>query len=144
MEVKFIAENEELFPKYELDGDSGFNLYAKGDITIPAFSLSNKIMTGLRVELPKGYTLQVKGKSGNNSKTSLRVLEGTIDSNYRGEIAVLVDNFSANPFLIERGKAIAQGLIHSIEQVKFVSVEELSNSNRGANGFGSTGTGVND
>ncbi|CAI8892567.1 dUTP diphosphatase [Bacillus cereus VDM021] len=102
--------------------------------------------TGLAFEIPPGYELQVRPRSGMTRDTKLRVILGTVDSGFRGEVDVIVDNnervLGANmqAHVIERGTRIAQGVIAPVETAHFVEVDELSESQRGKNGFGSTGT----
>ncbi|PEE40818.1 deoxyuridine 5'-triphosphate nucleotidohydrolase [Bacillus pseudomycoides] len=102
--------------------------------------------TGLAFEIPPGYELQVRPRSGMTRDTKLRVILGTVDSGFRGEVGVIVDNnervLGANmqAHVIERGTRIAQGVIAPVETAHFVEVDELSESQRGKNGFGSTGT----
>ncbi|PEI90851.1 deoxyuridine 5'-triphosphate nucleotidohydrolase [Bacillus pseudomycoides] len=102
--------------------------------------------TGLAFEIPPGYELQVRPRSGMTRDTKLRVILGTVDSGFRGEVGVIVDNnervLGANmqAHVIERGTRIAQGVIAPVETAHFVEVDELSENQRGKNGFGSTGT----
>ena len=104
------------------------------------------VPTGLAFEIPPGYELQVRPRSGMTRDTKLRVILGTVDSGFRGEVGVIVDNnervLGANmqAHVIERGTRIAQGVIAPVETAHFVEVDELSESQRGKNGFGSTGT----
>ncbi|MDF2083643.1 deoxyuridine 5'-triphosphate nucleotidohydrolase [Bacillus pseudomycoides] len=104
------------------------------------------VPTGLAFEIPPGYELQVRPRSGMTRDTKLRVILGTVDSGFRGEVDVIVDNnervLGANmqAHVIERGTRIAQGVIAPVETAHFVEVDELSESQRGKNGFGSTGT----
>ncbi len=104
------------------------------------------VPTGLAFEIPPGYELQVRPRSGMTRDTKLRVILGTVDSGFRGEVDVIVDNnervLGANmqAHVIERGTRIAQGVIAPVEAAHFVEVDELSESQRGKNGFGSTGT----
>ena len=92
--------------------------------------------------LPKGYEAQVRPRSGLALKKGITVLNtpGTIDADYRGEIGVILVNLSNEPFTVENGERIAQMVIAKCEQANFIAVEELDETDRGAGGFGSTGT----
>lgn len=145
LRVKIKRLNESVgLPRYAKPGDSGFDLVAAEDTIIwPGETKVVKI--GLAFEIPPGYELQVRPRSGMTRNTKLRVVLGTVDNGYRGEIGVLVDNteilIGANmqAHVIERGTRIAQGVIAPVETAHFVEVDELSESQRGVGGFGSTG-----
>ena len=94
------------------------------------------------MELPKGYELQVRPKSGNSSRTPIRVVLGTVDAGYRGEIGIIIDNLSNKVIKVSKDKALAQGVFSKIPKAVFEVVEELSKSDRGTGGFGSTGRGI--
>ena len=132
-------------PKYAKSGDSGFDLVAAED-TIIWPGETKVVQTGLSFEIPPGYELQVRPRSGMTRNTKLRVVLGTVDSGYRGEVGVLVDNterpisLNMQAHVIEKGTRIAQGVIAPVVTAHFVEVEELSVSERGVGGFGSTGT----
>jgi len=100
------------------------------------------IPTGFSMELPYGWEAQIRPRSGLAFKHGITVLNapGTIDSDYRGEVKVLLINLGNEPFIIEPGMRIAQMVIAPVQQAKFIEVEELSESHRGEGGFGSTGT----
>lgn len=131
-------------PRYAKPGDSGFDLVAAED-TIIWPGETKVVPTGLAFEIPPGYELQVRPRSGMTRNTKLRVILGTVDSGYRGEVGVLVDNTeipkAANmqAHVIEKGTHIAQGVIAPVVTANFVEVDELSDSERGVGGFGSTG-----
>ena len=99
------------------------------------------VPTGLYVELPEGYEMQIRPRSGLAAKHGITVLNspGTIDADYRGEIKVILVNLSNTPFTIEPGERIAQMIVARYEQVEWQAVESLSETERGAGGFGSTG-----
>lgn len=141
-------------PEYKTAGASGFDLVALEDTEIyPGQTLMVK--TGIAVEVPEGYELQVRPRSGTSLKTPLRVANspGTVDSDYRGECCVIMTNtqlaleknhplahtIANGPQQIKKGERIAQGVICPVMRVEFELVEELSDSTRGAGGFGSTG-----
>ena len=140
--IKRVRDVE--LPRYAKPGDSGFDLVAAED-TIIWPGETKVIQTGLALEIPPGYELQVRPRSGMTRNTKLRVVLGTVDSGYRGEVGVLVDNTeipkAANmqAYVIEKGTRIAQGVIAPVVTAHFVEVDELSESDRGTGGFGSTG-----
>lgn len=140
--IKRVRDVE--LPRYAKSGDSGFDLVAAED-TIIWPGETKVVQTGLAFEIPPGYELQVRPRSGMTRNTKLRVILGTVDSGYRGEVGVLVDNTeipkAANmqAHVIEKGTRIAQGVIAPVVTANFVEVDELSDSDRGTGGFGSTG-----
>lgn len=142
IDVKIVLNEGAKMPSYAKEGDSGVDLFCYEDVLIKANSLGNLIPTGVKIELPKGYELQVRPKSGNSIKTSLRVVIGTVDEGYRGEIGIIVDNLSDKDILIAKGKAIAQGVLQQVPKINFIEVNDLSNSERGQGGFGSSNRGV--
>jgi dUTP pyrophosphatase len=134
-------------PKYATEGSAGFDLVALENVIIYQGE-TLLIKTGLSVEIPMGYELQIRPRSGTSLKTPLRVANspGTVDSDYRGEICVIMTNtdplvpgYATERFFILKGERIAQGVICPIVQAEFEVVEELSSTDRGAGGFGSTG-----
>ena len=135
--------NEVLTPKYETPGSSGMDIaaYLKQDILI---NPGDKAMvpTGFSLSVPQGYEVQIRPRSGLAAKKGLTVLNtpGTVDSDYRGEIKVILINLGKDPFVIKNGERIAQMIVCPVEQVFMEEVEELSDTNRGTDGFGSTGT----
>ena len=100
------------------------------------------VKTGLFIELPVGYEAQVRPRSGLAAKKGITVLNapGTIDADYRGEIGVILVNLSNEPFVVENGERIAQLIIAKHDRAEWIEVGELSETTRGAGGFGSTGT----
>ncbi|PHC14329.1 dUTP diphosphatase [Bacillus toyonensis] len=144
LRVKIKRVKDVELPKYAKPGDSGFDLVAAED-TIIWPGETKVVQTGLAFEIPPGYELQVRPRSGMTCNTKLRVILGTVDSGYRGEVGVLVDNtertlrVNMKAHVIERGTRIAQAVIAPVETAHFVEVDELSDSERGVGGFGSTG-----
>ena len=141
--------------------DSGFDLYASEDVIIEPGE-TEIVPTGIAVELPKGFEVQVRPRSGVTAKTKLRVQLGTIDNGYKGEIGVIVDNISTDAwsnasrlldnsyaeetrnktggYLIRKGEKIAQLVVQALPEVTAVEIEEFTeDSERGEGGFGSTG-----
>jgi len=127
-------------PKYQTSGAVGFDLRAVESISIPSGE-ARLIGTGLAVELPSGYELQIRPRSGLALKHSITVLNspGTVDSDYRGEIKVILINHGKSDFQISKGDRIAQAVVNRVEIVDIVEVEKLSETQRGDKGFGSTG-----
>lgn len=142
MKVKVINKSKHKLPAYETEASAGIDIRA--DLDEP-FSLQplerTLIKTGLFLEIPKGYEAQVRPRSGLALKNGLTVLNapGTIDADYRGEIGVILVNLSQKPYVIEDGERIAQIVFARFEQAELVEVNELSETDRGAGGFGSTG-----
>lgn len=139
MRVLIKRTNKQVkLPKYETSGAAGFDLAATAEyLMLPG--RKEVIETGLSFEIPKGYELQIRGRSGLTSKTGLRVALGTIDSDYRGVVKVIIENIGEYTHRIQVGDRIAQGIIAPIVQADFEEVDELGDTDRGVNGFGSTG-----
>ncbi|MGL5254879.1 MAG: dUTP diphosphatase [Brevinema sp.] len=128
-------------PAYQSEGASGADLYAMLDA---AKELAEgeifAVPTGLSVEIPKGYEMQIRARSGLGAKgLIIPNAPGTIDSDYRGEIKVLVLNLSGKPFIIEPQMRIAQAVIAPVERAVFEEMQDLTSTQRGEGGFGSTG-----
>ena len=141
--IKIHMDNgcEDLFPRKAHDDDAAFDLRSRIDTVIP----SGKIMlvpTGVFMELPVGYEAQVRPRSGLALKHGITVLNspGTVDADYRGEVMALLINLSQEDFIINPGERIAQMVIARHEQAEFQIVEELDETERGAGGYGHTGT----
>lgn len=143
MNVKVINRSHHDLPRYETPLSAGMDVRANLDEPITLRPLARALVpTGLFVELPAGYEMQVRPRSGLAAKYGLTVLNapGTIDADYRGEICVILVNLSDQPFLIEDGERIAQMVIARHEQAEWEAVEVLSETERGAGGFGHSGT----
>ena len=129
-------------PDYASAHASGFDLYANvtEDIVL-GVGKRMKIKTGICVEIPNGYEIEIRPRSGNADRYGVTVLNspGTIDSDYRGELEVLLINLGEEPFVIKRGARIAQAVVSKIEKAKLTVKDALSDTCRGAGGFGSTG-----
>lgn len=127
-------------PIYATDGAAGADLASAIDTVIPA-GKHKLVPTGWNIELPPGYEAQVRPRSGLAYKQGITVMNspGTIDEDYRGPLGVILFNSSDEDFVIQAGDRIAQLVIKPVVQAKFEIVEELSDSKRGAGGFGSTG-----
>ena len=142
IQIKKIS-NEVLTPKYETLGSSGMDLAAhiEQNITINSGDIA-LVPTGFSLSIPQGYEVQIRPRSGLAAKKGITVLNtpGTIDSDYRGEVKVILINLSKKKFIIKNGERIAQMVVCPVEQVSLEEVKELSETNRGTGGFGSTGS----
>jgi dUTP pyrophosphatase len=164
MKIKIVNKSSNPLPKYATDGSAGLDLQAnliEGDKVVQYDPANNQhthivdddtkvylypkervlIPTGLFIELSIGYEAQIRPRSGLALKNGVTVANciGTIDSDYRGEIKVILINLSDEPFIIRHGDRIAQMVISRYEQADFEEVETLSETERGTGGFGSTG-----
>ena len=142
--IKFINKSDNINPIYAKEGDSGFDLRADESGLLKPME-RKLVSTGLYFELPDGYELQIRPRSGLAYKKGITVLNspGTVDTGYRGEIKVLLINLSNEDFNWEKGERIAQGVISprvSTDYGGLVEVKEINKSERGEGGFGSTGT----
>ena len=142
MTIKIINKSNHALPNYETIASAGMDLRANLSEARVLKPLERSIVgTGLFIELPIGYEAQVRPRSGLAAKKGITVLNtpGTIDADYRGEIGVILVNLSNEDFTIENGERIAQLVISKHERAEWVEVNELSETSRGAGGFGSTG-----
>jgi len=147
VKVNVVNKSTNPNPEFATDGASGFDLRADlaEDETITlGVGEYTMVPTGLYFEIPEGFELQVRPRSGLAAKHGVTVLNspGTVDSDYRGEVKVILINHGTKPFVIENGERIAQGVIGGVmgkKMITFQSVEELSDTERGEGGFGSTG-----
>ena len=130
-------------PKYETNGSSGMDLAANINANIDIVPGKTAIIpTGLALSIPKGFEVQIRPRSGLAAKQKISVLNtpGTIDADYRGEIKVILINLGQEPFKVEKGLRIAQMVVCPIVQAQLKEVDDLSETERGKGGFGSTGT----
>lgn len=142
MKVKIVNTSKHPLPAYQTSGSAGMDLYAEIKEEVVLKPLERALIpTGLFIELPGGYEAQIRPRSGLAYKHGLSVLNspGTIDSDYRGEIKVLLVNLSNESFTIKDGERIAQMIIAKHETIAWESVSLLEDSSRSAGGFGSTG-----
>lgn len=143
MKLEVVRLDQELpLPTYATQGDAGLDLRARVDVTL-APGERTAIPTGIAVSIPQGHAGFVHARSGRALREGLALANapGLIDSGYRGEIKVVAVNLDRDePISIARGEKVAQLVIHAVEQVDLWEVEELFGSERGAGGFGSTGT----
>jgi len=142
IQIKRISEKV-LIPKYETPGSSGMDIaaYIEKNIIIEPGEKA-LVPTGFTLSVPKGYEVQIRPRSGLAVKKNISVLNtpGTIDSDYRGEVKVILINFGKEKFVVENGSRIAQMVVCPIVQATLQEVEDLTKTKRGTGGFGSTGT----
>ncbi len=156
MTVQIVNIGKNKLPEYAHKGDAGIDLMA--DFSHPELikahdadwdSVNNyfvlfsggraAIPTGIKVKIPNGYEMQVRGRSGLAINSGIFAHVGTIDSNYTGEICVIITNLSGEPFYIEQGDRIGQAILNKVGIIDFEQVTALDTTNRGESGFGSTG-----
>ncbi|MCP3929418.1 MAG: dUTP diphosphatase [Bacteroidetes bacterium] len=143
MEVKIINRSRNSLPEYETSGSAGMDIRAELEQPVVLSPMQRTLVsTALFIELPIGIEAQIRPRSGLAIKKGLTLVNtpGTIDSDYRGEIKVILINLSEKEQRIETGERIAQMVISRYEQIHWKQVETLSETQRGAGGFGSTGT----
>jgi dUTP pyrophosphatase len=143
MKVKILNDSKHQLPSYETPASAGLDLRANIDKEIVLKPLDRALVpTGLFIELPVGYEAQIRPRSGLAIKKGITLLNtpGTIDADYRGEIKIILANISNDEFVIKDGERIAQMVISRHEQAEWIEVSELEKTERGAGGFGSTGT----
>lgn len=144
LEVGFIKSHpDSVDPKYAYESDSGFDLHTTEDVWLHPFD-RKLIPTGLQIDIPEGYELQIRSKSGLALRQGLMVLNspGTVDQGYLGEIQVILFNTTNQKVKIEKGQKIAQGVFSPVvagKWVKLIQQDKLSDKDRNDNGFGSTG-----
>jgi len=141
-EVKIINKSSHPLPAYESNSAAGMDLRADIKEAIVLNPLERALIpTGIYIELPHGYEAQIRPRSGLAAKHGVTVLNtpGTIDADYRGEVKVILVNLSSAAFTINDGERIAQMVVASHHRVVWKETQELSETNRGAGGFGSTG-----
>ena len=139
MKIKVINKSENKLPKYETSGSAGMDVRSNEDYTLKP-ERRKLIQTGLFFEIPEGYEIQVRPRSGLAYFHGITVLNspGTIDSDYRGELGILLYNSGQSEFEIKKGDRIAQIVVSPVIQSEFEEVEDISNTDRGEGGFGST------
>lgn len=142
MEIEIVNKSDLPLPEYKTKGSSGIDLYANLDnpVTINQFERV-LIPTGIYVSIPEGYEGQIRARSGLALKHGITLANGvgTIDSDYRGEIKIILINLGNEPFVIEKGDRIGQLVILKYERVKLKLVDKLDETKRGKKGFGHTG-----
>ena len=142
MDVKIKLENgcENFCPKKAHPDDAGYDLYSRIDAVLDPLS-GMAIPVGFAIELPTGYEAQIRPRSRLAAKHHITVTNspGTVDANYRGEIKAILYNLGREPFIIQRGDRIAQMVICKLPEIELVEATELSETDRGSGGFGSSG-----
>jgi len=145
LQVKIINKSSNPLPFYQTEGSAGMDLYANIETSIELDSLERQLIpTGIFIELPLGFEAQIRPRSGLAFKHGISILNspGTVDADYRGEIKVLLVNLSKEKFVIQKGERIAQLVVAKHERVSWQEIqnlEELSQTQRGNGGYGSTG-----
>lgn len=145
MKCKIVNQSNNPTPSYATEMSAGMDLRANLDMPVTLAPMERQLIpTGIFIELPRGYEAQVRPRSGLAVKSGITVINspGTIDADYRGEVCVILVNLSQEPFEIQHGERIAQMVIAKFQQVEVQEVaskEELSDTERGAGGFGHSG-----
>ena len=140
MKIKIKRIENGKLPEYKTIGSVGADCYAriKKDIIIQP-GKNSTIPLGFAVEIPDGYEMQIRGRSGLASKSGIEGFTGTIDSDYRGEVSAIIFNHSDKDFIVKNGDRIAQVIIGPVIKAEWCLTKELSETKRGEGGFGSTG-----
>ncbi len=138
LKIKNISDNP--MPCYKNPGDAGMDIYSNEDMRISPFNWK-LISTGIYLEIPEGYEVQVRSRSGLALKWGITVLNspGTIDSGYRGEVGVILRNHDHRPYTVKKGDRIAQLVMAAVVTADIEEITELTNTERSDGGFGSTG-----
>lgn len=142
MTVKVINKSKNKLPQYETIHSAGVDIRADIEESLTVMPLERVMVpTGLFVEIPSGYEIQVRPRSGLAAKHGITVLNspGTIDADYRGEIKIILVNLSSTPYILNPEERVAQLVLAQYEQIEWKTAHELSETERGAGGFGSTG-----
>lgn len=140
--VKVINKGHQPLPAYATEMSAGMDLRANLEEPVTLQPMERKLIpTGIYIALPVGHEAQIRPRSGLALKHGVTVLNtpGTVDADYRGEVKVLLVNLSDVPFVVNDGERIAQMIVAKYEQVEFVEVEQLDETERGAGGYGHTG-----
>ena len=129
-------------PQYATEGSAGMDVCAAVQSDVQIAPLETKLIpTGFSIELPNGYEAQIRPRSGLALKHQIGILNspGTIDSDYRGEVGILLTNFGKEPYVVKRGDRIAQMVVHRFTRVEWEHVDQVNDTSRGSGGFGHTG-----
>lgn len=137
LKIKKIYEDS-IIPRYAHNYDAGLDLYSYESYLLKPLERIT-VKTGISMEIPQGYFGSIRDRSGLASKKGVHTLAGVVDSNYRGEIGIVIINLGNENLEINKGDKIAQILIQKVETPEIEEVNELNKSNRGERGFGSTG-----
>ena len=138
LKIKYkTLDRQAKIPNKAYDTSAGIDLYALYKYKLNGHSVK-VISTGIAAAIPKGWYGQLHDKSGIGSRTALKVKAGVIDSEYRGEICVIMNNTSPYPIVVEKGESICQMVILPVPEIELLQVEDLDETDRGVKGFGST------
>ena len=138
IKIKKLIHNARL-PEYKTSGSSGMDFYCPIDVTIPP-KQTKQIPLGIALEIPEGYELQIRGRSGWSLNSSYLAKIGTVDNDYRGEICAIIHNLNTvGSIKFSKNDRLVQGVIQKVEKAVLTEVEELSITERNHNGFGHTG-----
>lgn len=142
MKLKVKKVNDlAILPQYQTKGAAAFDLHSVEEFTIQSGDTAT-VSTGLVFEIPEGYYLEIAPRSSISLNTRTRVLKGIVDSDFRGEVKIIVENLYAkypDPYMIVKGQRVAQALLKKVERAEIEEVEEVSTTERNTKGFGSTG-----
>lgn len=138
LHYKMLDGCNDIVPKKGRDGDACYDLHSRVDMTIPPMGYA-MVPTGICMEFPDGYEVEIRGRSGLAAKQGIYAHVGTVDSNYRGEVCAILFNMGNADFNIKRGDRIAQFKVNLVEPVIMFDTSILSHTERGSNGFGSSG-----
>lgn len=140
--VKIKRVDDGKTPEYKTEGAAGFDFYAIDTILLDPYFMSHTgytLRTGVMVEIPSGFEMQMRGRSGLAFHQNVMAHFGTIDSDYRGEVKVKLWNLGDSPILVSRGDRICQGVLAAVAIADFVESGELTETERGVGGYGHTG-----
>lgn len=139
LSIKRLSDHA-LLPAYQTSGSAGFDLHVIDNYVLKPGE-TQLLSTGLAFDIPSGYEIQIRPRSGLSAKTGLRVANapGTIDSDFRGEVKIIMYNTGNLMEIIDRGDRVAQAVLAPVTQAEIVEVDELSTTDRADGGFGSTG-----
>lgn len=139
VKIKLINEDAKL-PEYKTSGAACADVYSPSEVLVPGYS-KVIIPLGFQLEIPEGYEIQVRPRSGLAAKNGITVLNtpGCLDSDFRGEVGVIIINTSNEPFLVNKGDRICQFKLSEVPIANWIIVNKLSDTDRGTGGFGSTG-----
>lgn len=137
LKIKKLVKDAKI-PKYSHEGDAAFDLYTCKETILPPMQRV-LVSTGISMAIPTGHVGLIWDRSGHAAKAGLTTMGGVIDSNYRGEVKVIIFNTTNESYKIKKGERIAQMIIQKFHPKKIIEVKELDNTTRGIDGFGSSG-----
>jgi dUTP pyrophosphatase len=143
IQVKIVLKDGALIPEYQTEGAAGADVYAMLDEPVIIKQAETALIpTGIFLEIPEGYEAQIRPRSGLALKNGITLLNspGTIDSDYRGEVKIIMSNFGKEPFTVTNGMRIAQMVFSRVYRGDFIVAEDLKNTKRNDGGFGHSGT----